>query len=214
MIGGANWQGAAADAETGVVYVPSITNPMAYGVTLRDAAAAPAAQPGGQRPGGGVAGGGGQRPRTPPPGCGMTGPQGLPLTKLPYGRITAIDLTTGEHLWMAPNGETPDCIADHPALAGVDLPMTGRPERGGIIVTKSLVIAGEGGGQFAVPGRASGGPMFRAYDKVTGVVVSEFELPARQTGIPMTDMLNGTQYIVMAVGNRDHPAELVALTVE
>ena len=144
----------------------------------------------------------------------MMGPQGLPLTKPPYGRITAIDLNTGEHIWMVPNGQAPDCITNHPALAGVDIPMTGRPERGGIIVTKSLVFAGEGSGLFAVPGRASGGPMFRAYDKLTGEVVSEFELPAHQTGIPMTYMLNGKQYIVMAVGNRDHPAELVALTVE
>ena len=214
MIGGANWQGAAGDAETGVVYVPSITNPMAYGVTLRDPAAAPAARQGGPRPGGPRAGGAGQRPRTPPPGCGMMGPQGLPLTKPPYGRITAIDLNTGEHIWMVPNGQAPDCITNHPALAGVDIPMTGRPERGGIIVTKSLVFAGEGSGLFAVPGRASGGPMFRAYDKLTGEVVSEFELPAHQTGIPMTYMLDGKQYIVMAVGNRDHPAELVALTVE
>ena len=214
LIGGANWQGAAADAETGIVYVPSITNPMAYGVTLRDPAATAPAQRGGQRPGGGRGGRAGQRPRTPPPGCGMMGPQGLPLTKPPYGRITAIDLTTGEHLWMVPNGETPDCITDHPALAGVEIPMTGKPERGGIIVTKSLVFAGEGSGLFAVPGRASGGPMFRAYDKLTGAVVSEFELPAHQTGIPMTYMLNGKQYIVMAVGNRDHPAELVALTLE
>ena len=213
LIGGANWQGAAADAETGIVYVPSITNPMAYGVTLRDADAG-APQQGGRRPGGGAARGGSQRPRTPSPGCGMMGPQGLPLTKPPYGRITAIDLTTGEHLWMVPNGETPDCITNHPALAGVDIPMTGRPERGGIIVTKALVFAGEGSGLFAVPGRASGGPMFRAYDKLTGAIVSEFELPAHQTGIPMTYMLDGTQYIVMAVGNRDHPAELVALTVE
>ena len=219
LIGGANWQGAAADAETGIVYVPSITNPMAYGVTLRDSAAAPAAGRGGGGRGGARAGRGGGsgrggQPRTPPPGCGMMGPQGLPLTKPPYGRITAIDLNTGEHIWMVPNGETPDCITDHPALAGVDISMTGRPERGGIIVTKSLVFAGEGSGLFAVPGRASGGPMFRAYDKLTGEIVSEFELPAHQTGIPMTYMLNGTQYIVMAVGNRDHPAELVALSVE
>jgi quinoprotein glucose dehydrogenase len=206
LIGGANWQGAAADAETGVVYVPSITHPMVYGVTLRDAEAAAPGQPGG--------GGGGQPARIAPSGCGMMGPQGLPLTKPPYGRITAIDLRTGDHLWMVPNGETPDCITDHPALAGVDIPMTGRPERGGIIVTKALVFAGEGSGLFAVPGRASGGPMFRAYDKATGAVVSELELPAHQTGIPMTYMLDGTQYIVMAIGNRDHPAELVALTVQ
>ena len=209
LIGGANWQGAAADAETGVVYVPSITNPMPFGVTLRDVDAAPGASQENRRQASG------QRTRRPTPGCGMMGPQGLPLTKPPYGRITAIDLNTGEHLWMVPNGDTPDCIKEHPALASVEvLPTTGRPERGGVIVTKSLVFAGEGSGLFAVPGRASGGPMFRAYDKRTGEIVSEFELPAHQTGIPMTYMLNGKQYIVMAIGNRDHPAELVALTVQ
>tara|TARA_B100001123_G_scaffold401666_1_gene488600 strand:+ start:12907 stop:14889 length:1983 start_codon:yes stop_codon:yes gene_type:complete len=205
MIGGANWQGAAADAETGIVYVPSITNPMPFGVTLRDADTE-SGQNSGQRRA--------RRPRGERPGCGMMGPQGLPLTKPPYGRITAIDLNTGEHRWMVPNGDTPECITNHPALTGVTLPKTGRPERGGIIVTKSLVFAGEGSGLFAVPRRASGGPMFRAYDKFTGELVSEFKLPAHQTGIPMTYMFQGTQYIVMAVGNTDHPSELVALTVK
>ena len=213
LIGGANWQGAAADAEAGIVYVPSITHPMAFGVTSRDSDVARSAGRGGARSGARVAARRSQQSGAPP-GCGMMGPQGLPLTKPPYGRITAIDLSTGEHIWMVPNGETPDCISEHPALTGINVPMTGRPERGGIIVTKSLVFAGEGSGLFAVPGRASGGPMFRAYDKSTGAVVGEFELPAHQTGIPMTYMLDDIQYIVVAVGNRDYPAELVALTVE
>ena len=56
--------------------------------------------------------------------------------------------------------------------------------------------------------------MFRAYDKQTGAVVSEFKLPASQTGIAMTYMVNGRQYIVLAVGDRSVPAELVALAVE
>jgi quinoprotein glucose dehydrogenase len=147
-----------------------------------------------------------------PQGCGMNGPQGLPLVKPPWGRITAIDLNTGNLVWMVPNGETPDCVKNHPLMNGVNIPKTGKPERPGIMVTKTLVFAGEGGGLFAVP-PISGGPMFYAYDKKTGEIVSELKLPANQTGIPMTYMLNGKQYIVVAVGARNQPAELVALTL-
>lgn len=80
------------------------------------------------------------------------------------------------------------------------------------MVTKTLLFAGEGGGLFAVPSW-SGGPMFRAYDKKTSEIVSEFQLPANQTGVPMTYMVGGKQYIVVAVGARNQPAELVALTL-
>ena len=151
--------------------------------------------------------------RTAPQGCGAMGPLGLPLVKPPWGRITAIDLNTGEHVWMVPNGDTPDCVKNHPALDGLDIPPTGKAERGGILVTKTLVFAGEGSGLFAAP-RGSGGPMFRAYDKQSGKVIAELELPANQSGLPMTYMTNGTQYIVMAVSGRGHPSELVAIAVE
>ena len=142
----------------------------------------------------------------------MMGPLGLPLVKPPWGRITAIDLNTGEHLWMRPNGDTPDCVKNHPALAGLDIPPTGKAERGGILVTKTLVFAGEGSGLFAAP-RETGGPMFRAHDKLTGEVVSELALPANQSGLPMSYLVDGKQYIVVAVGARNHPAELVALSL-
>ncbi len=203
LTGGANWQGGAVDAETGVLYVSSITNPMRgaarppTGDLPNFAAAARAA---------------GSRPRTAAAGCGMMGPLGLPLVKPPWGRITAIDLNTGEHLWMRPNGDTPDCVKNHPALAGLDIPPTGKAERGGILVTKTLVFAGEGSGLFAAP-RETGGPMFRAHDKLTGEVVSELALPANQSGLPMSYLVDGKQYIVVAVGARNHPAELVALSL-
>ena len=106
----------------------------------------------------------------------------------------------------------PDCIKNHPALKGVDVPKTGKPERAGIMVTKTLVFAGEGSGLFAVA-PFSGGPMFRALDKKTGATISEFKLPANQSGIPMTYMVDGKQYIVVAVGAPNTPAELVALTL-
>jgi quinoprotein glucose dehydrogenase len=143
----------------------------------------------------------------------MFGPQGLPLIKPPYGRITAIDLNSGDHLWMAANGEAPEWIARHPALAGVKLPRTGRYEHVGLMVTKTLLFAGEGSGLFAVP-PGSGGPMFRAHDKKTGEIVGELKLPANQSGIPMTYLANGRQYIVVAVGAVAVPGEFVALTID
>ncbi|MCY4122300.1 MAG: PQQ-binding-like beta-propeller repeat protein, partial [Acidobacteria bacterium] len=201
MTGGANWQGGAVDAETGVLYVASVTAPTAAGL-VNDPNRSTMDFVGGFA---------GRRGRARQ-GCNEIGPLGLPLIKPPWGRITAIDLNTGEHLWMIPNGDTPDCVRDHPALSGVDIPRTGKPERSGILVTKTLVFAGEGGGLFATPTWA-GGEMFYAYDKQTGETVWEMELPKRQSGIPMTYQIDGKQYIAMAMSARGEPAELVALTL-
>ena len=147
MTGGANWQGGAVDAETGILYVASVTRPTVAGL-VNDPGRSTMDY---------VGGGAGRRARGPalPQGCGEIGPLGLPLIKPPWGRITAIDLNTGDHVWMIPNGDTPDCVRDHPALSGLDIPRTGKPERSGILVTRTLVFAGEGGGLFATPrGRA------------------------------------------------------------
>ena len=135
---------------------------------------------------------------------GIQGPQGLPLLKPPYGRIVAIDLNTGEHLWNVPNGDTPASVKNHPALAGVDIPQTGKDAHAGIFVTKTLVFAGEGRG---------GDPWLNVYDKKTGEVVAKIELPAPTNHPPMTYMHNGKQYIVLPVATADHPAELVALAL-
>jgi quinoprotein glucose dehydrogenase len=135
------------------------------------------------------------------------------MVKPPWGRITAIDLNKGDIEWMVPNGNPPDWVRDHPALKGINLGKTGRWERSGLLVTKTVLFAGQGSGLFAVP-PGSGGPMFTAYDKKTGEVISEFKLPANQSGLPMTYMVNGRQYIAVAVGARGAPAELVALTVQ
>jgi quinoprotein glucose dehydrogenase len=130
----------------------------------------------------------------------------LPLFKPPFGRITAIDMNEGSHLWMKPNGRTPPEIRDHPALAGVELPDTGSLSRAVLLVTRTLLFAGEGW---------RGQPYFRAYDKRTGDVLAELELPAQVSGLPMTYMHRGKQYIVFAVGDTvsEHPAELVALAL-
>src|SRR5207253_7847056 len=96
-----------------------------------------------------------------------------------WARITAINLNTGDHMWMVPNGEAPDYVKNHPLLKGVTLPKTGRPGRGGLLLTKTLLFAGEGAG---LQGEATGagGDMFRAYDKATGATLWEFKLPTNQ----------------------------------
>jgi quinoprotein glucose dehydrogenase len=210
--GGANWQGGAADPETGVLYVSSgtmisasalIHDPQRSQMDYIGGGAAPAP----------VAPGSAPRPPAARGTPNMFGPQGLPIVKPPYGRITAIDLNAGDQLWMVPNGDAPDWIKNHPALKGVTVPRTGRYEHVGLMVTKTLLLAGEGSGLFAVPA-GSGGPMFRALDKKTGETLFEFKLPANQSGIPMTYLAGGKQYIVLAVGAVGVPGEFVALTVD
>ena len=105
--------------------------------------------------------------------------------------------------WMVPNGDTPDDVKSNPALAGVTLPPTGKPSKALLLVTKTLLFAAEGYG---------GGPILRAYDKASGKVVAELPLPGVASGKPMSYLLGGKQYIVLAVG-KDHPAELVALAL-
>ena len=219
--GGANWQGGAVDPETGILYVASATR-MGVGTTR-----IPVPPPSDAPP---VASGAPPVASDMPPvlsvahrdhprvdysqiqGCGERGPLGLPLVKPPWGRIVASDLNTGDHLWTVANSDTPDCVKDHPALEGLNIPKTGSPDRSGIMVTKTLVFAGEGGG-FIMPAW-SGGPMLRSFDKKTGEIISEFRLPGNQTGVPMTYMINNRQYIVVAVAAREtQPAELVALSV-
>jgi len=190
-VGGANWQGGVFDPESGTLFVSSSTvlRPMslesAPDISDMDYVAFM--------------------------GSSRIGPFGLPLVKPPYGRITAIDLNSGNHKWMVPNGDTPGWVKDIPELKGIKIPRTGLPDRVGMLVTKTLLFAGEGSGLYASDG--GGGNKFRSYDKATGEIVSELELPANQTGIPMTYSINGKQYIVLAVGAPGHAGELVALAL-
>ena len=142
------------------------------------------------------------------------GPQGLSLFKPPYGRLTAIDLNDGEILWQKPNGEGP---RDHPAIRHLDLPWLGQGGRASVLVTASLLFLGEGAniGVATLPQwwGGPGGKTFRAYDKLSGEVVWEIELPGGTSGAPMTYMVDGKQYIVVAVGWDDMPSEWVALAL-
>jgi len=140
-------------------------------------------------------------------GPGLT-VEGLPLLKPPYGRITAINLDRGEIVWQIAHGETPDNVRNSPALKGLTIPRTGRSGIIGVLTTKTLVIAGEAG-FFTTPSGAKGA-MLRAYDKATGNEVGAVYMPAPQSGSPMTYMLNGQQYIVVAISGNNYPGELVA----
>ena len=133
---------------------------------------------------------------------GLRGPQGLPLWKPPYGSIVATDLKVGETAWTIPNGDTPDSVKNHPALKGVDLPPTGKRSHATILLTKSLLIYGEG---------RSGSPLLHAVDKATGEKIAQIDLPAQTNTAPMTYMHEGKQYIICAIAGRGVEAEFVAL---
>jgi quinoprotein glucose dehydrogenase len=138
----------------------------------------------------------------------MLAVQGLPLLKPPYGRITAIDLSKGDLTWQIAHGETPDNVRNHPLLKGKKIPRTGRPGNLGPLCTKSLVICGEAG--FYTNEYGVRGAMLRAYDKSSGEEKGAVYMPAPQSGSPMTYMLKGRQYIVVAIGGGNYSAELLA----
>ena len=141
-------------------------------------------------------------------GGGGLSVHGLPLLKPPYARISAIDLNKGEILWHIAHGETPDNIRNHPELKGLTIPRTGRPGLIGPLVTKTLLIAGEGG-VFTTPSGARGA-MLRAYDKTNGKDAGAVYMPAPESGSPMTYMHNGKQYIVIAISGGNYSGELLA----
>jgi quinoprotein glucose dehydrogenase len=202
IAGGASWSGAAFDPETGILYVSSITLPFAVTLT-----------------------------KSPLPDIGYFGRmapvetlQGIPLWKPPYGRITAIDLNTGDHRWMAPAG---DLAQQNPVLRQLGLSSLGRAARGHLLLTKTLLIVGQEGNtqrEESVPRESASqrgvtagtnfevhDPKLVAYDKTAGKVVGEVALPRNATGAPMTYTLNDKQFIVVPTGGANLPAELIAL---
>ncbi len=130
----------------------------------------------------------------------------------PYGTISAINLDKGEIVWQIAHGETPDFVRNHPALKGLNIPRTGQPGYDtGTMVTKSLVVAGDG--MVTTTADHPRGAMLRAYDKMTGKEVGAVFLPAPQSGSPMTYMVNGKQYIVVAVSGGNYSGEYIAFSL-
>jgi quinoprotein glucose dehydrogenase len=234
-VGGANWPGGSFDPETNRLYIHSHTAVFTLRnipVDLEPFDPSPAGRSAGPQaastpPLGGLGAG----PAPPLGGLGA-GPGGLgaqpglgaprggtflqgtiPLIKPPYDRITAYDMNTGEMLWQKPHATTPDGIRNNPALEGLDVSRLGAYGRifTGTLTTKTLLIAGEGDVHTNSAGETVA--LLRAYDKETGEdVEGQVEMPAKQTGSPMTYLHNGKQYIVVAVSRSgvDAGAELIA----
>jgi quinoprotein glucose dehydrogenase len=235
--GGTVWAGGSYDPETHIMYVYSRRSPASLGLVKPDdptkndlnyvsgnaLTGARAANPMGAAPRppviiargardtaagasagegrGGAAGGGGEG------GGPAITVQGLPIVKPPYGSISAISLDKGEILWQIAHGDTPDNVRNHPALKGLNISRTGQAGIIGTLVTKTLLIAGEA--QATTAGHPRGA-LLRAYDKATGKDAGAVLMPAQQSGSPMTYMLNGKQYVVIAVGGGGYPGELIA----
>jgi quinoprotein glucose dehydrogenase len=222
VTGGANWQGGSFDPETKMFYIFTNAAVTAIGLQApepdrsdmlmvrglaRNPNATPA--PAAPTPAGGV--GAGAERAGPSAVAGVGGVagltvQGLPLIKPPYGTITAINMNEGTESWRIAHGETPDAIKNHPALKGLTIPRTGRQGRIGVLTTKTLLIAGEGGFNTTPQGR---GAMLRAYNKATGAEVGAVYMPAPQSGSPMTYSVNGTQYIAVAASGPGFAGELL-----
>ncbi len=152
-------------------------------------------------------------PSQPPPIVRIgTTVRGLPLIKPPYGRISAIDLDQGEIKWQIAHGPTPEAIRSNPALKGLDIPPTGESGLSvGTLVTKTLLISGDGVASTSASGVR--GAMLHAYDKQTGREVGAISLPAPQSGSPMTYMLGGKQYLVVAVSGGAYSGEYLAFAL-
>lgn len=151
----------------------------------------------------------------PPAGGGGGGlnVQGLPIVKPPYGILSAVNLDRGEIMWQVPHGDTPDAIRNHPALRGLNIPKTGQAGTSGVglMVTKTLVVMGDS--QITAPPGRTRGAMLRAYDKRTGQEVGAVWMPAPQSGSPMTYMVDGKQYIVVAVSGGPYSGEYLAFSL-
>jgi len=192
--GAASWSGAAVDPETGILYVPSFNRAGVISFyspqdgTLRYTHGAPESQR--------LSGNAGQ--------AGPRMPQGLPLLKPPYSRMTAIDMNTGDHVWMTPLGNG-DRIRNHPLLKGLDLPPLGGDGRGGPLLTKTLLFSA------LSTGGTDGGPRLVGFDKASGEELGSVDLPRGAIGTPMTYMVDGKQYIALTIGG--NPPELISFAL-
>ena len=179
--GGAEWSGAAFDPETSMYFIPSVTSPIVVQVVEQDPAVTEF--------------------RYIRDGLrNVNGPQGLPLTKPPYGRISALDLDTGEYQWVRANAQG---IRQQIIDMGIADPgPVGVVNVAPLLLTKSLLFQAINDGI----------PVLRAMDKTTGETIADFDLPAIPQGAPMTYMIDGKQYISIASGGGSD-AKLITLSL-
>src|SRR6266850_8019999 len=200
--GGASWAGAAFDPDTGRLYVTSVTSPNVVSLSAPPA-------------------GSSIRDRYVGRSQRLTGPQGLPLLKPPFGRLTVIDLNTGEHAWVIPVGEGP---RRHPLLEPLQLGRLGWNRRSFPLVTRTLLFVAQAGASgppqpardhpwVLTPKLVSDDAALQVFDKASGDLITKIALPENATGALMTYSAGGKQYIIVPVGGANLPAELVALSL-
>ncbi|MEI7932681.1 MAG: PQQ-binding-like beta-propeller repeat protein, partial [Alphaproteobacteria bacterium] len=192
--GGANWNGAAFDPETGKLYIPTRNRPSAVGVIKGNPANT-------------------DNTYVETNNTTLMGPQGLPIFKPPYSELVAYDMNKGDKLWHIADGGAPDNVRNSPLLQGLGLDFEHMGQfdiRPGPLLTKELLFMGESGTISA----SRGGSLFRVYDKRDGKQVGTVQLPTLSTGAPMTYMHKGRQYIIVPVSAPGKPAELVAMTLD
>jgi glucose dehydrogenase len=234
-MGGVNWPGSSFNPETGIFYTQANNSSVTTGALAPDYfekikteahhpnhiaiwEAPDFGKPGFEAPstsgyarreplaGGAAAGAGGRGGRGGNPLTDGLG--GLPIIKPPYGVITAIDMHSGSLKWQVPHGDTPDAVRNSPLLKGLTIPKTGQTGIVGVCLTKSLVIVGDP--QVTTAPDRPRGAMLRAYDQQTGKEVGAVWMPSAQSGNPMTYMIDGRQYIIVAVGGGNYSSEYIA----
>jgi quinoprotein glucose dehydrogenase len=187
-LGGGNWSGAAVDPETGMLYVTS-ANRMSV-IRLRPPFPSEESNLRYLEA---------RLPTVP------SLPDGLPLFKPPYSRLTAIDMNTGEHVFLVPLGNG-NRVRKHRLLAGLDLPPLGGDSTfSGPLLTKTLLV------HALTAGGSNDGPRLVAFDKKTGAELGSVDLPGAPIGTPMTYLLDGKQFFALTVSG--DPPELVALSL-
>ena len=172
IAGGGSWSGAGYHPEKNILFVPSVTLPF---VTRIERSGLQTIQ---------------NRDY-------VHGPDGLPLMRPPYGRVTAISMDTGEHLWVAPVGNG---YESNSAIADLNLSDLGYHQRIFVAVTKNLLLTAQ--------------QKLAAFNLDTGEKIGDHDLPGDAMGAPMVFELNDKVYVVVAVGDSETQSELLAFTLD
>jgi len=199
--GSANWEGAAVDPETGVLYLG--TRRVPYLVSVRK-----------PRPG-----------EAPVDYLGefayLPGPRGLPLFRPPWGSLVAIDLNSGKHLWRSPVGNG---HRGHEAIRHLGIrERLGWAQMSWTLATKTVLLTVQSGYQSnarrwdatgrRVLDRNNLEPALMVFDKRSGALLHQVPVPQNATGSPITYMAAGKQYFVFPAGGANLAEELIAVAL-